>query len=108
MASKDSHYVIFCNSDITSLAKKQAISLISCQFSLDFDKLFGSFPFVPPCTICGPQLQSTRHYIVTHYVKIWHVRMGGANNMYAPTKLGGGAQTEKDPIFHKLALALII
>ena len=39
-----------------------------------------------------PQLQSTCHYIVNSHVKIWHVGLGGANNM-CPTKLG--TQTEK-------------
>ena len=38
---------------------------------------FGSFPFVPPSTLCAPQLPSTCHYIVNHHVKLWHVRLGG-------------------------------
>ena len=29
-----------------------------------------------------PQLQSTCHYIIIHYVKIWHVRLGDENNMH--------------------------
>ena len=36
----------------------------------------GSFPFVPPSTLCDPQVQSTCHYMVNHYVKICHVRRG--------------------------------
>ena len=65
------------------------------------NKIFGSLPFVPPpSTLCAPQLQSTCHYIVNHYVKILHVRLGGANNM-RPLSWGGGggAQTEKIQIF---------
>ena len=45
-----------------------------------------------PSTLCAPQLQSTCHYIVNHYVKIWPVRLGDANNM---RPLRWGAQTEK-------------
>ena len=33
------------------------------------------------------------HYIVNHYVKIWHVRLVCANNM-RPLSWGGGAKTE--------------
>ena len=47
------------------------------------------------CTLCAPQLQSTCQYIVNHYVKILHVRLGGANNMHPLSWGGGGAQTEK-------------
>ena len=31
----------------------------------------------PPQYVTDPQLQSTYHYIVNHYVKIWHVSLGG-------------------------------
>ena len=31
--------------------------------------------------IMQPQLQSRCHYIVNHYLKIWHVRLGYANKM---------------------------
>ena len=44
---------------------------------------FGSFPFVPPTTLCAPQLQSTCHYIVNHYVQIWHVRLAGGGGVVA-------------------------
>ena len=50
----------------------------------------GSFPFVTS-TLCSPQLQSTWHYIVNLYVKIWHVRLEGANNMRHLS--GGGGST---------------
>ena len=50
--------------------------------------------YASPSTLCTPQLQSTCHYIVNNYVKIWHVRLGGANNM-RPLRSWGGAQTEK-------------
>ena len=39
--------------------------------------IFSFVPPPPPSTSCAPQLQSTCHYIVNHYVKIWHVRGGG-------------------------------
>ena len=42
-----------------------------------------------------PPLQSTCHYIVNRYAKIWHVRLGGANNMHPPSwKRGGGTNPE--------------
>ena len=53
----------------------------------------------PPSTLCAPQLQSTCHYIVNHYVKILQVRLGGANNM-RPLSWGGGgggSTKGKDP-----------
>ena len=50
----------------------------------------------PPSTLCSTQLQSTCHYIVNHHVKIWHVRLGGANNMH-PLSWGGGGTNGKDP-----------
>ena len=53
-------------------------------------KLSGSFPFVPP------QLQSTCHYVVNHYVQKNISRApGGANNMHA-LRWGGGTN-RKDP-----------
>ena len=57
----------------------------------------GSFPFVPPppSTLCSPQLQSTCHYIVHHYVKILHVHLGVANNMHP---LSWGGTNGKDPL----------
>ena len=45
-----------------------------------------------------PQLKNTCLYIVYHYVKMWHVRLGCANNLH-PLSLGGGAQNGKDPSF---------
>ena len=44
----------------------------------------------------APPRYRARHYIVNHHVKIWNVRLGGANNM-RPLSWGGGggAQTEK-------------
>ena len=53
----------------------------------------------PPSTLCSPQWQSTCHYIVNHYVKILHVRLGVANNMH-PLSWGGGGgggTNGKDP-----------
>ena len=40
-----------------------------------------------------PPLQSKCHYIVNLYVKIWHVRLRGANNMHL---LSLGGTNEKD------------
>ena len=50
--------------------------------------------------ICAPQIQSTCHYKVNHYVKIWHVRLGWggggvANNMHPLSWEGGGGQRER-------------
>ena len=50
-----------------------------------------------PQYVMQPQLQSTCHYIVIHYVKLWQVRLGGgggggggaANNIHT---LSGGSQ----------------
>ena len=55
-----------------------------------------SFPFVPPLVRYAPPSYNTCHYIVNHYVKIWHLRLGGANNMHPlPTKLGLGGHKGK-------------
>ena len=35
----------------------------------------------PPQYVMHPPLQSTCHYIVIHYVKMWHVRLGDAINI---------------------------
>ena len=34
------------------------------------------FTVCVPLALYTPQLQRTRHYIVNHYVKIWHVHLG--------------------------------
>ena len=54
------------------------------------------FSVCAPQYVLRPQLQGTCHYIVNHYVKIWHVLLGDANNM-RPLSWGGGggAQTVK-------------
>ena len=49
--------------------------------------------------LCSPQLQSTCHYIVNHYVKILHVHLGVANNMHPQNWGGGGGTNGKDPKF---------
>ena len=48
------------------------------------------FRLCPHLYVMRPQLQSTCHYIVNHYVKIWHM-LRGAINM---RPLSGGTQTE--------------
>ena len=45
----------------------------------------GIFSVCAPCTLFSPQLQSTCYYMLKRYVKIWHVRLGGANNMHPPS-----------------------
>ena len=74
------------------------------------------FSFVPPLFVCAPppppqvryaptppppptpppvtQLQSTCHYTVNRYVKIWHVHLGCANNIH-PLSWGGGGHKRK-------------
>ena len=56
------------------------------SYTIKIPDLFRLCP--PPSTLCAPQLQSTCHYIVNHYVKILHVRLGGANKM-RPLSWGG-------------------
>ena len=53
----------------------------------------------PPQYVMRPQLQSTCHYIVNYYVKLLHVRLGGANNM---RPLSWAGTNGKDPVslFH--------
>ena len=55
-----------------------------------------------PQYVMLPPLQSTCLYIVNHNVKIWHVHLGGANNMHPLS--WGGAQTEKIPDVIKLSV----
>ena len=62
--------------------------------------IFGSFSFVPPQYVMRPMLQNTCDYIVNLQVKIWHVCLGGANNMH-PLSWGGGGTNGKDPNFRK-------
>ena len=49
-----------------------------CSLSWGGDRIDpGYFPFVPPPQyVMRPQLQSTCHCILNHYVKIWHVSSG--------------------------------
>ena len=65
------------------------------KFFIDLFRLCPPPPPPHPVRYAPPQLQSTCHYIVNHYVKIWHVRLGGANNM-RPLSWGGGTNG-KDP-----------
>ena len=55
----------------------------------------GIFSIFAPITLCAPHLQSTYHYTVRHYVKVWHVRLGVANNMH-PLRWEG-CTNGKDP-----------
>ena len=52
-------------------------------------------PPPPPQYVMHPHLQSTCHYTVNQYVKIWHVRLG-VQIICAPLRWGGGvSQTER-------------
>ena len=52
----------------------------------------GSFPVVPlPQYVMQPPVTEHVSYIVNHYVKIWVVRLGIANNMH-PLSWGGGEE----------------
>ena len=65
--------------NLMNLLQKQVREVVY-EIHMIFVAKIGSFPFVPPpppSTLCAPQLQSTCHYIVNHYVKILHVRLGG-------------------------------
>ena len=73
--------------------KRSAVTLKAPE-SINFGKYRDLFRLCPPSTLCAPQLQSTCHYIVNHYVKILHVRLGGANNM---RPLSWGGTNGKDP-----------
>ena len=42
----------------------------------------------PPQYVMLPQLQRTGHCMINHYVKIWKLRLGDANNMH-PLSWGG-------------------
>ena len=53
------------------------------------------FRLWPPSSLCSPQWQSTCHYIVNHYVKILHVRLGVANIMH-PLSWGGHKRKRSD------------
>ena len=64
-------------------------------------------PPPPPLPVrYNPRLRSRCHYIVNYYVKIWHVRLGGAHNMH-PLSWGEGAQTEKIQILLQLGVSKI-
>ena len=79
------------------LSKVESSLKIQWSFSLYF--LFWNFFRLCPQYVMGPQLQSTCHYIVNHYVKILHVHLGAANNM---RPLSWGAQTEKIPFLKSI------
>ena len=72
-------------------SERETIFLVAFRRS---GRSFGSIPFVPPppsSTLCSRQLQSSCHYIVNYFVKIWHVHLGVANNMHPLSGgVGGG------------------
>ena len=60
-----------------------------------------------------PELQRACHYIVSHCVKVWHVSLGGANNMHPLSWRGGGggggggASNGNDATFERIATQLL-
>ena len=54
---------------------------MNCKHLLDIFRLCPPPP-PPPSTLCTRQLQSTCHYMLNLHVKIWHVRLEGANNVH--------------------------
>ena len=62
------------------------------------DKISGSFPFVPPQYDMRPPVTDHVSLHRKSLCKMWHVRLGGANNMRL---ISWGAQTE-DPNFSVL------
>ena len=62
----------------------------SKQLKADLYRKWDLFRLCPQY-VMRSQLQSTCHYTINHHVEIWHVRLGGANNMRA---LIWGAQTQ--------------
>ena len=85
---------------VPTLKSHNCFLVQSITFNHLHEIIFGSFSFVPPQYVMRPKLQNTCDYIVNLHVKIWHVCLGGANNMH-PLSWGWGAQTEKIPIFVK-------
>ena len=74
------------------ILQKFLVSYLQNNFRNNFiNGLLNLFRLYPQY-VMRPRLQSTCHYIVNHYLKIWYVRLGDANNMLP---LSGVAQTEK-------------
>ena len=61
---------------------EQAFALIVSPLIRNLIKLKDLFRLCPPSTACSPQVKSTCHYIISRYVKAWHLRLRGANNMH--------------------------
>ena len=93
-------FVFFVNINMTDILKR--LKLINYKYFPKIQRRFRAsckqhyavkHSFLES-TICTPQIQSTCHYTVNHYVKIWHVRLGGATNMHP---LSWGDTNGKDP-----------
>ena len=54
----------------------------------------------PTQYVMRPQLQITCHYIVNHYVKIWHVRRGGGGMNMRPLSWGHKRKRYQLASFH--------
>ena len=89
------------NNSIDQLNNLTAFNTDKFLFPLGLLRLPPPPPPPPPNTLCNPQLQSTCHYTVKHYVQICHVRvrLEVANNMHPLSGGGGGGgwQNGKDP-----------
>ena len=72
---------------------------MSVLLGMSYEAKCGSFSFLPPSTFCAPRYRA-RAIIVNHYVKIWHVHLGGAINMRPLSWGGGGSTNGKDPQFY--------
>ena len=75
---------------ISKLYAKNGQIISKCYINLLFN---GFFRLCPPYDM-SPKLHSTCNYTVNHYVRIWRVRPGVANNMH---HYAGGGTNEKDP-----------
>ena len=83
---------------------KRCLPAVEASIGANEERLFAFsdlFRLCHPVHYVSP-LQSTCHYVVNHYVKIWHVCLGGGGCKYAATKLGGWVVTNgKQPKVEK-------
>ena len=54
----------------------KAKGVITRYYGTNLNSVCATPPPPPPQYFMLPQLQSTCHYLVNHYVEIWHVRLG--------------------------------
>ena len=87
---------MFClkNLNQRSSFSKQHVFLLTLIKNQSLSRIF-SVGALPPSTLCPPpppppQLQSTCHYMLNHYVKVWHLPLGRALYNMHPLSWGGG------------------